>query len=158
MLKLKFLGQLKMEYDGKDLTSQVSGKSMALLAILLVERNHQASRRKLISYLWPDSDQEAGRYNLRYNLWQMKKLIPQELSGEHFLIITKDTCRINERFAYTSDLGRILSAQVEHTDDPSELESLYSLFTGDFFGEQTFHGCDEFEEMVVRRYALYSLN
>lgn len=155
MLKLKFLGQLKMEYDGKDLTSQVSGKSMALLAILLVQRNHQASRRQLINYLWPDSGQEAGRYNLRYNLWQLKKLIPPESSGEHFLMITKDTCRINERFTYTSDLGRILSAQVENTDDLAELEELYSQFTGDFFGEQTFHGCDEFEEMVVmQRYCL----
>ena len=32
------------------------------------------AREKLAAYLWPDSAASAAKYNLRYTLWQIKKL------------------------------------------------------------------------------------
>lgn len=132
MLKLKFLGELKIECDGKDLTGAVSSKAMALLAILTVQKGRQMTRRELINYLWPDSEPAAARYNLRYNLWQIKKLAAPDKDGNSFLIITKEQCRINDKFEAESDIARILSADINQCDGLSQLESVYSLFTGDF--------------------------
>lgn len=155
MLKLKFLGELKIECDGKDLTGAVSSKAMALLAILTVQKGRQMTRRELINYLWPDSEPAAARYNLRYNLWQIKKLAAPDKDGNPFLIITKEQCRINDKFKAESDIGSILSADINQCDGLSQLESVYSLFTGDFFENCYFPGCEELEELIImQRYSL----
>lgn len=155
MLKLKFLGELKIECDGKDLTGAVSSKAMALLAILTVQKGRQMTRRELINYLWPDSEPAAARYNLRYNLWQIKKLAAPDKDGNPFLIITKEQCRINDKFEAESDISCILSADINQCDGLSQLESVYSLFTGDFFENCYFPGCEELEELIImQRYSL----
>lgn len=155
MLKLKFLGELKIECDGEDLTGAVSSKAMVLLAILIVQKGKQMTRRELINYLWPDSEPAAARYNLRYNLWQIKKIAAPDKDGNPFLIITKEQCRINDKFVVESDLGSILSADINQCDSLPQLESVYSLFTGDFFENCYFPGCEELEELIImQRYSL----
>lgn len=158
MLKFKFLGELKIECDGKDMSGALSSKAMALLAILTVSKEKQMTRSELINYLWPDSDPSAAKYNLRYNLWQIKKLAEPDSDGNPFLIITKEQCRINSSFEAESDLGCILAADIKQCDSLPQLEFIYSRFTGDFFENYYFRGCEELEELIImQRYSLENI-
>lgn len=155
MLKLKFLGEIKIQLDQEDISAKISSKGAAMVAILMMQKNKRISRRELLGFLWPESTDDAAKYNLRYNLWQLKKLIPPDGQGEHFLIVTKDFCKVNEAYDFQCDLRQIVEADIDNISDISSLEGLRELLAGDFFENQYFSGCDEFEEMIImQRYSL----
>ena len=155
MLKFNFLGKVRIENEEEDLTGKLSSKSVALLALLLMKEGKTCGRRQLMSYLWPDSTESAAKYNLRYNLWQLKKILNSEKSEETFLIVTKEECRINENFPYQCDLQQIGETDIEAVDDVARLEKLAGLFRGDFFEDWYFAGCAELDEMIIlQRYNL----
>lgn len=155
MLILKFLGDIKIELNGVDITESLSNKSIALLAIILTNKENKMSRSKLLGFLWPESSEDAAKYNLRYNLWQLKKTIIPDERGKQFLIVTKDFCGINEEYAFSCDIVDIMTAKVEEDTEIGDLEKIYELFKGDFFENLYFTGCDEFVEMVLmHRYFL----
>lgn len=91
MLELNFLGKVRIKLDDQDISSKVSSKSAALLAVLLLQKHKKIDRDKLAGYLWPESAEDAAKYNLRYNLWQLKKLLYSAVQEESFLIVTKTT-------------------------------------------------------------------
>ena len=103
MLELFFLGNLKILYRGKDITTQLGSKACALIFLLMESKGKGLSREKIIAYLWPDSKEEAARYNLRYNLWEIKKIIKEDADGNLFLLSDNNTCKINENYAYGCD-------------------------------------------------------
>lgn len=78
MLEIKLLGELQLSLNGEDLTSSISSKCAALIALLMAHKNHRMSREELLGYLWPESSEDAAKYNLRYNLWQLKKALGEE--------------------------------------------------------------------------------
>ena len=132
MLKIDFLGTLKIESEGMNITDRLSSKSQALIAILMTKKSMRCSRKELIGYLWPESSEEAAKYNLRFNLWQLRKAICAQPSGQPFLIITRDDCQINEKYSYQCDFRQIIEADVENCDI-GRLEELRCMFRGDFF-------------------------
>lgn len=75
MLNIYFLGKSIIEYNSKRLEDQLGTKAIALICILLLNEERHLSREKIEGHLWPDSNTEAARYNLRYNLWVIKKNI-----------------------------------------------------------------------------------
>lgn len=155
MLKLKFLGELNIRLNGKSVTDKVSSKSVAILALLFSGEKHQMSRRELMSYLWPDSGEDAAKYNLRFNLWQMRKLFSPEKTDKPFIKVNREYCSINPDYPYECDLEEILRSDIEQEQNPEKLEKLFKLFTGDFLQNRYFSGCAEFEEMMImQRYSL----
>ena len=154
MLKIDFLGTLKIESEGMNITDKLSSKSQALIAILMTKKRLRCSRKELIGYLWPESSEEAAKYNLRFNLWQLRKTICVQPSGQPFLIITRDDCQINEKYSYQCDFRQIIEADVENCDI-GRLEELRCMFRGDFFENRYFSDLEEFEElMIMQRYIL----
>lgn len=154
MLNISFLGSLKIKEDGRELTEKLSVKSLALIAILMTKEGGRCSRKELIGYLWPESGEEAAKYNLRFNLWQLRKVIAPRDSGEPFLIVTRDTCRINENYGYRCDFKEIQRADLESCS-AEELEALRAMFKGEFFENKYFSELEEFEELIIlQRYIL----
>lgn len=154
VLKFRFIGKTEIEYAGEDITERVSGKSRALLAMLLTLGERGASRSRLMGYLWPESSESAARYNLRYNLWQLKKNFDGE-EEEPFIIVTRDKCRINEKRPYFCDFKAVLEGDIEELKDAESLEELAELFRGDFFEDCYYAGCEELNEMIImQRYNL----
>lgn len=154
MLRLEFLGTLKAETDGKDITREISGKSMALLAILMTQ-NGRASRKELIGYLWPESEENAARYNLRFNLWQLRKQIPPDASGQPFLMVTRDACSVNRAYPYICDIKEVLEADISGETRIDRLEQIGKLFKGEFFENRYFSDCESFEELIIlQRYVV----
>ena len=155
MLELNFLGKVRIKLDDQDISSKVSSKSAALLAVLLLQKHKKIDRDKLAGYLWPESAEDAAKYNLRYNLWQLKKLLYSAVQEESFLIVTKTTCQVNERFLYRCDLCEALHIDIAAEDDVTKLEYVRQITREDFFRGQYFAGCDELEELIImQRYCL----
>lgn len=148
MLQIRLLGKTKISYNGEFLDKQLSTKAQALIYLLIVNKGKFLSREKIMAYLWPDSSEDAARYNLRYNLWQLKKLIPEDNSGEILVLSEKDGCLLNEKYSFTCDLVDIseycfTKATIE------ELLYIRSLFCGEVMEGWYLKGCNEFNDMIL---------
>ena len=107
------------------------------------------SKEKIIAYLWPDSDEEAAKSNLRFNLWNIKKTIPQNEEGEDIIISGKDFCRINEKYPFRCDKTMLDCCKVSQIEDIEDLLKLKDLFQGDFLEGLYLRNCNEFNEMIL---------
>lgn len=155
MLHIKLLGEMELRTEQEGRISGISDKSMALLALLFLAENHQCRRNMLMDVLWPDSAEDAAKYNLRYNLWALKKAIPSDAAGENLLVVTRDYCGINERYAYTCDFCRVKDINAEEISGLEELEEYVKLLSGDLFGDCYLDECSAFQEQIILwRFAL----
>lgn len=148
MLEIRFLGKVTFVCGGADITEKLGSKTEALAALLLQQKK-PIRRERIIDYLWPDSSEEAAKYNLRYNLWQLKKNIGLDEAGEQFLIIDKDTCGINYRYNFRCDLLTVTEFDPEKEHDINRLEELREIHAGEFFEGYYFNGCDDFNELIL---------
>lgn len=105
-LYIQMFGPMGFTVSGKGVTTRLSAKSLAILGFLMCSDQRRASRDKLASMLWSES-YDTATYNLRYNLWNIKKVIPADENGEEFLLASKDACYINPNYRFTSDLSRL---------------------------------------------------
>lgn len=147
MLTVQLLGKTALSWKGMPLEGQLSGKSIPLLYLLLQSETHFLTRDKLACYLWPDSTAEAARYNLRYNLWQLKKALP--MYGDESLILTeKDGCQLNGRYPWQCDLTLIKESNIASCGN-EELLYLSQLFRGDVMEGWYLKNCGEFNDLIL---------
>lgn len=149
MLKISFLGKLHFEYRELNITDKVGIKTAALIALLMLQENKQMSREKAIAYLWPDSNEEAAKYNLRYNFWLLKRLIGEDDKGENFLNIDKDYCGINPKYNFKCDILELLNFESNKDYKLEKLLEIKSILCGDFFEGHYFNNCDDFNELIL---------
>ncbi len=149
MLTISMLGQMNISYNDVSITDKLSTKLMALVCLLVLNSNREMSRERLSTYLWPDSDEESSRYNMRYILWKIKKLIPLDEEGQSFLVITKDSCRINKNYKFQCDKLFIDSFDTHGRKSVEKLLQLKELFKGDFLEGFYLKNCNEFNEIIL---------
>ena len=95
-LRIDLYGDVRIIFNDEDITQKFSKKSIGLIAYLLCTPSQQASKNTLKDLLWIDAGEKAA-YNLRFNLWNIKKNIP-EVGGENFIITSGNLCRINPNY------------------------------------------------------------
>ncbi|MFA7661530.1 MAG: hypothetical protein WCX59_01815 [Anaerovoracaceae bacterium] len=83
MLSINMLGEVNITYKGEKIVDSLSNKTVAMICLLVLNRDKNVSKEKIASYFWPDSNEEAARYNVRYNLWTIGKLIPKDAAERH---------------------------------------------------------------------------
>lgn len=149
MLTINMLGKGAMLYENECISEKLSSKLIALVCLLVLNRNRNMSKEKMISLLWPDSDDEAAKSNLRFNLWTIKKTVPQSDDGEDFLVSGKDFCRINEKYPYHCDKIMLDCFKASQAENIEELLKLKDLFKGDFLEGLYLRNCNEFNEMIL---------
>lgn len=149
MLNISFLGKPKIEYNGVPIGETLGNKAIALICLLILNKNRHLSREKVVAYLWPDSSEDAAKYNLRFNLWQIKKNINPDSKGELFLHVDKDCCGINEKYHFDCDIVNIINFKSDDDSSIQGLLKLRELFGGDFLEGCYFNNCDEFNELIL---------
>lgn len=149
MLNINFLGKSTFEYDGKILGDQLGNKASALICLLVLNNKRYLSRDKIIGYLWPDSNQEAAKYNLRYNLWLIKKNICEDSNGNTFLKIDNDCCSINRNFQFSCDIIDIMKFKPGEKDTIESILRLKKMFRGDLLEGCYFNKCDELNNLII---------
>lgn len=149
MLKLYFLGKANFEYNGEDITERLGNKTIALVCLLILNQNKYLSREKIITYLWPDSNEEAAKYNLRFNIWMIKKNIGADENAEQFLYVDKERCGINEKYIFYCDILQIMKFKPGREDSIESLLALRASFAGDFMEGCYFNNCNDFNEIII---------
>ena len=147
MLSIQLLGKTALRWHGKPLGSQLSRKSIPLLYLLLQSETHFLTRDKLACYLWPDSTTEAARYNLRYNLWQLKKALPQ-CGSAPLVIAQKGGCQLSSSYPWQCDLTMIKEFQISSSSN-EELLYLSQLFRGEVMEGWYLKNCGEFNDLIL---------
>jgi len=149
MLNICFLGKSRFEYDGIGFDEQLGSKAVALICLLALNEKRYLSREKIIGYLWPDSNVEAAKYNLRYNLWLIKKNISPDKNGHQFLRVDNDCCCINRDYEFECDIFDITKFKPNNNDSIEGMLKLKQLFRGDLLEGCYFNKCDELNELII---------
>lgn len=148
MLRINLLGKIKIEYLGEDLEPKLSSKIVAIIYLLIANKGRYLSKDKLVLYLWPDSTEEAAKYNLRYNLWLLKKALPPDETGKNLILSDKDGCILNDSYPLECDLLTIRELDYTHAS-MEELIYVKGLFSGNIMEGWYLKNCNEFNEFIL---------
>jgi len=149
MLNLSFFGKSKVEYNGKEIGDRLGNKAIALICLLVLNERRYLSREKIIGYLWPDSNTDAAKYNLRYNLWLIKKNILEDKNNNSFLKVDTECCGINSKYEFNCDIIEIMKFKPSCQDSVESILKLKKLFRGDLLEGYYFNKCDEFNDLII---------
>lgn len=159
ILKVKLIGDIEIKFGQLDILPKLSSKSVAIITILICNESHKISRDKLSSMLWADSFDTAN-YNLRYNLWNIKKVVPKDNENNDFITTTKDYCQINPKYKFNCDIFDFDDINLEKRNLRSsvflnKLISAKNNFKGDFLDQLYIKDSDDYNEWVLANRAKY---
>ena len=149
-LKIFLLGRPQVVLDGHDLTAQMGGKPLAVLAYLALGTPPPLAREKLATVFWQDKTDEAARYRLRNTLWSLRRDLGQVYIGADDI-----QCWLNatapievDVLAFQSGVKALRSspASGRHSQDLLELANLYQ---GDFLESISVRAAPLFEEWLL---------
>ena len=149
MLSIKLLGHTEIWHNGKDISSDLSKKTIALLFLLIVNEGKYLTKDKIALYLWPESSEESSKYNVRYNLWMLSKTIPKDLKGNELIISDKNSCTLNNDYALDCDLMSIMKCDCENAKIKELSEIVEKAFSGDVLEGWFINKCYDFNELIL---------
>ncbi len=92
LLAVEFLGGVKLRRGRRTLSGFTTQKVIGLLCYLLDNGVDPVSREKLITMFWGESPEDQARYNLRYALWNIRKIFKETEDDLDLLITNRSTC------------------------------------------------------------------
>src|ERR1041385_30586 len=84
--QISLFGGLRCRRDNVLIERFRTRKTASLLAYLCLHADRAHPREELIDLLWPDSDIEAGRANLRQALWFLRNILEADSKTESLLV------------------------------------------------------------------------
>jgi predicted ATPase/DNA-binding SARP family transcriptional activator len=138
MLAVKFLGQFEVLRNDMRLTIPTRN-AQSLFAFLLLNVGKSYRRERLAGLLWPDSNEENARSNLRHELWRLRKVL--ETEGESYFLSEDLTIAFNPMSECNLDVKKLENPEVEKSTAEDLIESL-STYSGEllpgFYDEWVF--------------------
>ncbi len=135
MLRLNTFGGLVLQQDGQLHTGPASQRRrLALLAVVAAAGQRGASRDKLLSLLWPDSDAEPARHSLYQALHAIRRS-----AGSDELFVGSNTLQLNAQLI-TSDVG-----EFEQAIESGSHEQAVRLYRGPFLDGFRLENAAEYE-------------
>ncbi len=150
-LEIYLLGNIEIRLDNQSILEKLSSKAIALLCFLCANKGKKFGRDKLATYFWNGVNIESARYNLRYNFWNIRKIINENKFSEDILISTKDSCMINPNYDFYIDifhLDNILNSIEKNLNIKANLNNAKKLFKGEFLEEFYIKNCPEFNDWI----------
>jgi predicted ATPase/DNA-binding SARP family transcriptional activator len=136
-------------------------KVLALLAYLVVERDHSHRREVLATLLWPDQSEQAARHSLSQALFTLREAIGDRTTRSPLLITTNEAVRIDPNGDHKVDVSsftRLIAGCASHAPRPdhacdtcaAQIDWAVTLYRGEFL--QHFHLVDaeSFEEWALQ--------
>ncbi|MGB5823697.1 MAG: BTAD domain-containing putative transcriptional regulator [Proteocatella sp.] len=149
-LTINLLGNVGIYYDGEDITTKLSSKSVAIIMFLVANYNKKITREKISDLLWAEKYENAG-YNLRYNLWNIKKVIPFDMDGRELITSNKEYCQINPDYIFEGDIVNVKKLEEKQISNMNldELKSMKNEFKGEFLEQIHIKDAEEFYEWIL---------
>ena len=131
VLHARLLGEFFLSCDDA-LTGVITSRSRALLAYLLLYRQTPQPRQRIAVHLWPDSTDSQARTNLRKELSQLRRVLP---NADRFLLIDTKTLAWQPDVQFALDVAQfedaIKTAALDSSLTQSMLEKAAELYRGD---------------------------
>jgi DNA-binding SARP family transcriptional activator len=126
MLHVGLLGDFRLHYDERPVTSVNTPRLQALLAYLILHRHAPQARRHLAFIFWPDSTEIQARTNLRHLLHELQHALP---NGEQYLLADVQTVQWKPDGPYTLDVANFEEAIAAGKRE--NLQRAIELYRGD---------------------------
>ncbi len=138
MLRLRTLGGLTIEDENGPQAGAIARKrSLALLALVALATEQGLSRDRVLAYLWPESDTDRARNNLKQTLFQLRRDLREEVFVRGGAVLRLETGAISvDACDFQAALDR---------DNPTTAVTLYR---GPFLDGFYLPGLAEFERWV----------
>jgi DNA-binding SARP family transcriptional activator len=133
-LYIHLLGDFRLAYDGEPVTTVNTARLQSLLAYLLLHREAPQSRQHLAFLLWPDSTERQARTNLRKQVHNLRRALPDP---DRFLRADAKTLQWLPDAPFTLDVAGFESAlaQAEHAGDVAATQGLLEQAVGSYRGD-----------------------
>lgn len=95
MINLKLFGEVKIAANSVDITTQLSKKGAGLLLFMAAQPTKLFYREHLCEMFWHDYTKESAFNNMRFTLWQTRKVIGDYLDEDLFINEGKHAIKIN---------------------------------------------------------------
>ncbi len=138
--RLRFLGTVQIERDGKPIRGFRSRKALAVLGYLAVQ-NQPVPREQLADLFWEDKSETEGRANLSWVLNKIGSLLPGCLQAD------RHTVQFQRNNLYWLDVDAFESLAAQR--EPTALASAVALYRGEFLEGLHLDGCAEFDIWLV---------
>ena len=167
-LRISLLGPFQASFGDHPLGPFRTNKVRALLIYLVVEAIHDPAimhnREVLMELLWPGLPLKSAQDNLRQTLYQLRKMIPTQVTGDgqspiHFVVSNRLSVGLNPDYRLDLDVAEFSQYLVQN-----RLEEAVALYRGDFLADFYLPDSCEFEEWAtawrseLRRQALDALD
>ncbi len=146
MLKVVFFGVPQIYHNHNARTGMLTKRSLALFAYLVIT-NQPQDRGQLADLLWADIGEQQARQNLRYVLYELRKLL-----GD-YLLITRDTLTFAQQRPCWIDASVFTAhlAQETAVADPALRQSVLQLYQGEFLHGFSIQNAPGFEDWLVQQ-------
>ncbi len=158
MLSVRLLGGFGLERDGV-VIHLGSARAQAVLAYLLLHRERPHERARLASILWPDSDEQQARTNLRQTLHLLRRTLHD---ADRFFVLDGQRLQSRSGAPVELDVARFerSAAAAEQTIDAAEswsererLEDAVRHYRGELLPEMFDAWLEEPREQLREAYA-----
>src|SRR5579859_4492518 len=123
MLEVRLLGRFELRRNGT-VVLLPSRPAQSLLAYLILNAGTAHCREKLAGLLWPDTDDDNARSNLRHALWRIRKVIERDDGLAPYLLTDELAVSFNAGGDYWLDAA-ILARTVESLTDQFQALAAY---------------------------------
>ena len=146
MLKAIFFGVPQIYYNHDALTGALSGRCLALFAYLALT-NQPQDRGILADLLWSEIGEQQARQNLRYVLYDLRKIV-----GD-YLIVTRNTIAFDRQKAHWIDANIFADylATKETVAEPALLQDLLHLYQDELLAGFVIQNAPGFEEWLTQQ-------
>jgi DNA-binding SARP family transcriptional activator len=139
-LRIDLLGRFRLSVGGEPPGEPVSSRGRELLALFVLAGGERISRERIASRVWPESGEAQARTNLRRELHQLRRALPQteraiETCGPDLSL------RLDEVGSDVHDVGRALGrsdaarGEGRKSDEIAALSQVGRDYAGDLFPE-----------------------
>ncbi len=152
-LSVDFLGGVKIRRGRRTLSGFTTQKVIGLVCYLLDTDLEQVSREKLIVMFWGESPEDQARYNLRYALWNIRKVFKETDDDPDLLITNRSICQLNPAISVHLDcreFERLLRTPISPDRIVDRVQAL-ELYKGPFLDGFALRNLPEWEDWLYHR-------
>lgn len=142
MMNLKLFGEVKIAANSVDITTQLSKKGAGLLIFMASQPTKLFYREHLSEMFWHDYTKESAFSNMRFTLWQTRKIVGDYLDEDLFINEGKHAIKINAKIIESDYLHFFDSCNAELHD------AAVQYYSGDFLEDFYIVDVPDFSDWV----------